>query len=307
MAFDLSRLNGLAARLFGTVAWVVLASTLAYWFWQIVAPSPVAVVPEFSGDAVMTLRASSLFGEEGVGKKPDTAAATSFFDWRLLGIISDQKGQGYAVFRAKNQVAVLNTGETANGVTLTRLAANEATLRDDHGAERTFLLRENNKTPEGVQVPDKAPSSDQADKPNRAARSVGRAAGMSERVGESTRRSGAVTAAKNACVPNDFKGRVVKLNPELLQGALNDPSVFYAPLEKTQDGILVKVANGHTAMLGLSRGDLLKTANDITLINVEDISGLIIRPFAGGQTVKLSGVRQGKTMELMLVNAATCP
>jgi S1-C subfamily serine protease len=119
--------------------------------------------------------------------------------------------------------------------------------------------------------------------------------------------SGAPSAASAvACVPTGFKGGVVRLNTELLQGASMQPEVFYPLLEARDGSLVVRTDNGHAAMLGLRAGDVLQSANSIALTRAEDVSATILKPLTAGQSVLLKGKRGDQARELLLVNASVC-
>jgi S1-C subfamily serine protease len=98
----------------------------------------------------------------------------------------------------------------------------------------------------------------------------------------------------------------VRLNTELLQGALMQPETFYALLEAKDGGLAVRTDNGHAAMLGLRAGDVLQSANDIALTRAEDVSAAILKPLVAGQSVLLKGKRGEQARELLVVNVSVC-
>lgn len=266
--------NGLAVVL-GVVA---LAVAVAWWVWYAVGPKSAHLAPPSIDSPSAVLRATPLFGSAtGAAEKPENVVLKG--ELKLLGLIAENEGRGYAVFRVGTGVYIARVGdEVAGQATLTRIEPNAIILREPSGAERRVVLRSEEK------------SAAVADKP---AEKTGKAAP-------------AVSANNAACVPADFKGGVVRLNTELLQGALMQPETFYALLDAKDGGLVVRADSGHAAMLGLRGGDVLLSANGIALTRVEDVSATMLKPLTAGQSVLLRGKRGNQARELLLVNASVC-
>ncbi|MDR2710222.1 MAG: hypothetical protein LBB65_02620 [Burkholderiales bacterium] len=268
--------NGLAIVL-GVFALVVAA---VWWVWYALGPKPAHIPPPPIESPATVLRATPLFGSAPAASAEKVENVVLGGELRLLGVIAEKEGRGYAVFRmgqsAGQGVYIAQTGdEVAGQATLTRIEPNAAILREPSGAERRLLLRPEEK---------------------------GSNAGTSA----TGKASLAASSNADACVPANFKGGIVRLNTELLQGALMQPETFYALLEAKFGGLVVRIDNGHTAMLGLRGGDVLLSANGIALTRVEDVSATMLKPLANGQSVLLKGKRGDQMRELLLVNASVC-
>src|SRR5439155_27225257 len=84
------------------IALALLALTVAHWAWQWFGPAPVAIATATpDNDDARQLADAHLFGTAATAAAPGAvAAATSLGDLRLLGIIVERDGRGYALFRA---------------------------------------------------------------------------------------------------------------------------------------------------------------------------------------------------------------
>ncbi|MDR2172755.1 MAG: hypothetical protein LBE32_00860 [Burkholderiales bacterium] len=266
--------NGLAVVL-ATVTLVVAA---VWWGWYAWGPKPVHIAPTPVESPVAVLRAAPLFGSAPItptGKTEEVLVLDG--ELRLLGLISEDEGQGYAVFRIGQGVYIAQVGDDVAGqATLTRVEQNAIVLREPSGAERRVVLRSEEKNGKSA---------------------AAMATAESAAVGKT---------ADSACVPSHFRGSVIRLNPELLQGALMQPEMFYALLEARGGGLIVRADNGHAAMLGLRAGDVLQSANGIALTRAEDVGATILKPLTVGQSVLLKGKRGDQARELLLVNASVC-
>jgi hypothetical protein len=265
--------NGLAVVL-GAVA---LAVAIAYWAWYAWGPKPVHITPVPVESPAAVLRATPLFGSAPMAPTGKTDNIVLDGELRLLGLIAENEGQGYAVFRVGQGVYIARVGDEVVGqATLVRIEANAITLREPSGTERRVVLR--------------------AEREDKSAAASGKTASAPS----------TVSSANSACAPPDFKGGVVRLNTELLQGALMQPETFYALLEAKGGGLTVRADNGHAAMLGLRAGDTLQSANGIALTRAEDVSAAILKPLVAGQSVLLRGKRGDQPRELLVVNASVC-
>ncbi|MDR2244438.1 MAG: hypothetical protein LBE15_03395, partial [Burkholderiales bacterium] len=265
----LERFANVLAVVLGAVA---LAVAVAWWTWYALGPKPVHITPAPVESPVAVLRAAPLFGSAPIAPTTNPGNLALEGELRLLGLIAENEGQGYAVFRFGLGVYIAQAGdEVAGQVTLTRIEPNAVILRDASGAERRVALRAEEKSTE-----------------------------KSEETPTAGKTSSAASAV--ACIPTGFKGGVVRLNTELLQGALMQPETFYALLEAKGGGLVVRADNGHAAMLGLRSGDVLQSANSIALTRAEDVSATILKPLTAGQSVLLKGKRGDQERELLLVN-----
>jgi hypothetical protein len=117
-----------------------------------------------------------------------------------------------------------------------------------------------------------------------------------------------VTARSGACaIPRDFRGAVVRLNAELLQGLIGDPQALRAVVDAQDGALVVRDETGFATMLGLRKGDRVNQANGIALRAPEDVVVSILRPLAANQTVRVQGYRGAEPRELLIVNASSCP
>ena len=113
------------------------------------------------------------------------------------------------------------------------------------------------------------------------------------------------TRPSAACAPpSGFRGTVVRLNAELLDGIDADTLQWRTWLSPVPGGLVVREDNGFGAMLGLKTGDRIAQANGIALGVPEDVSAAIVRPLVANQGVRLIGARDGATQELWLANVA---
>lgn len=277
----LSRFGNLFAGIASLLATVLLIAVIVYWGWYFFGPKPLHISPAVPENPAVVLRATSLFGAtSGQVVEAEKLPVTLNGNIRLLGLIAQNDGQGYAVFRSDSEVFVGKAGDDiGGGMTLLRIEPNAMAIREGNGSERRIVLRDES------------------------AALISTASALES---GNNAKTAETAAAKTSCVPADFKGIVVRLNTELLQGALTQPETFYALLEAGDNGLTVREDNGHAAMLGLRGGDQLHTANGIRLQQTEDISAAILRPLAAGQNVRLTGMRSGQEAELLLVNVSTC-
>ncbi|MDR1529509.1 MAG: hypothetical protein LBS40_03790 [Burkholderiales bacterium] len=268
-----SRLENLPSAIATLAATALLIVVAVHWGWYFFGPSPLYVVPPITEDPAATLRAATLFGATShPTTNTETLPVTINGNLRLLGLVAQDDGHGYAVFRRGGDIFVARAGDDiGDGAMLLRVELNAMTIRENDGGERRIILRD-----ERAALP------------------------------ESAMRATQPVALSSSCVPVDFKGVVIRLNSELLQGALTQPEAFYALLDAQNDGLIVHADSGHAAMLGLRGGDKLQMANGVRLRQPEDIGATILRPLAAGQNVHLRGARDGKNVELLLVNASTC-
>src|SRR3982750_2364746 len=79
------------------VAGAALAFVIAHWAWTLIAPAPVHIAPALVDDPAGAIVAAQLFGAGG--PTPDAAPSDAIGELRLLGVIVQRDGKGYAVFR----------------------------------------------------------------------------------------------------------------------------------------------------------------------------------------------------------------
>ena len=255
----------------GAVA--ILAFTLAHWFWQWFAPQP-APIPKAApqSDLARRIGDAKLFGAApapATGAAPSTAAA----DLRLLGVISESDGRGYALFRAgaRGPLLIAAGQDIADGLRLESVRRDGVTLLDA-GMRREMPLR--------------ASSSGEKPRP-------------------------ALTAASgrpSACAaPPGFTGTVVKLNAELLGGMIDAPGAWKTLLEPQAGALIVRDQTGYAGMLGLKNGDRVESANGIALAIPDDVAPTVIQPHTRSQPVWVTGSRGGKPQHWLYLNAGACP
>jgi len=170
----------------------LLALTLAHWGWQWFGPQPVTIAPTpQDADDARRLADAHLFGSAATAAAPGVAAAaTSLGDLRLLGIIVQHDGRGYALFRtpARGPLLIAVGQDVASGLKLEAIRPNGVTLIDS-GVRRDLQLRPG--------VPTSVPTVP-GDRPRVAAAPPG--------------------TASSCAPPPGFAGPVVRLNAELLGG-----------------------------------------------------------------------------------------
>jgi S1-C subfamily serine protease len=111
-----------------------------------------------------------------------------------------------------------------------------------------------------------------------------------------------------ACaIPRDYRGAVVRLNAELVQGLIGQPQALRAVVDGQDGALVVRDETGLAAMLGLKKGDRVTLANGIALRAPEDVIVSILRPLAANQAVRVQGTRGTEARELLILNAGACP
>jgi len=270
-----------AAAVLATVAAMgALALVIAHWTWTLVAPAPVHIPAAQADDPAGTLIAAQLFGA-GTRDAAVPAAQDAAGDMRLLGVIVQRDGGGYAVFRLPSGPRVVAPGqEVTPGVRLSALANDGVTL-DDAGHSRTLSLRSGaTRAPAG---PAPAPAT---------------------RARASEARGPNVAAADTSkCQPPaGFKGEVVRLNVELVGGLIAQPDAWRSMVEPAGGALVVKETAGFGQLVGLQQGDRVEQANGIALTVPDDVVGAVLRPLAANQPVRLVGKRNGQARELWIAN-----
>jgi hypothetical protein len=257
------------------VALALLALTLAHWGWRWFGPTPVAIVaPAQDASDARRLADAHLFGTALPAAAPGALAASSGLgDLRLLGIIVQRDGQGYALFRAPTRGPLLiATGQDiANGVKLDAIRPTGLTVIDG-GVRRDIPLR----------------ATLQTDKPRAVVAAVNNSA--------------------SACAPPPgFSGPVVRLNAELLGGMMNTADAWKALVEPGAGALIVRDQSGFATNLGLRNGDRVESANGVALAIPADIPAMVLQPLTRSQAVWLAGSRDGKPQHWLYLNAGACP
>src|SRR5205823_373558 len=211
-------------------AWALLAVVIAYWLWQLLAPPRVHIPPAGPADPGSALLASGLFSRGAPPAQSAEAPAALPGDARLLGVFAESADRGYALFRLSSGPKLVAAGqEIAPGATLAAVRPEGIVVREAAG-ERSLMLRS--------------------------------AQGQSTVIGTSTIDKSA--AAKSVCAPPpSFKGQVIALNAELMNGLIAQPDSWRALLEPSSGALIVRDESGFAAMLGLKRGDRIEQANGI--------------------------------------------
>jgi len=250
-------------------AWALLAVVIAYWLWQLLAPPRVHIPPAGPADPGSALLASGLFSRGAPPAQSAEAPAALPGDARLLGVFAESADRGYALFRLSSGPKLVAAGqEIAPGATLAAVRPEEIVVREAAG-ERSLMLRS--------------------------------AQGQSTVIGTSTIDKSA--AAKSVWAPPpSFKGEVIALNAELMNGLIAQPESWRALLEPSSGALIVRDESGFAAMLGLKRGDRIEQANGIALSTPDDVVGAVLRPLASNQPVRVKGSRDGQPRELWLRN-----
>jgi hypothetical protein len=293
------RLQRLAATLALLAAVVLFAVTLAWWIWRWFGPAPLPETVPAMTDPVAALRSSGLFAASGpVVPMPDAPVAAALSgDTRLIGIFAQSDGQGYALFRTPAGAKLVRSGqEIGAGATLVGVRGDGITIRDG-GGTRDIVLRAGKESPAaGVTT---ATAAGAANLPRTSGNGVGPGPSGAQ---------GAVKAAPSlACTPPaGFRGTVVRLNAELLQGMINQPGSWKSLAAPERGALAIRDESGFAAMLGMKKGDRVDQANGIALTVPDDIVGAVLKPLAASQQVRLVGSRDGAAREWLVLNAGAC-
>ena len=252
-------------------AWALLAIVVAYWLWQLLAPPRVHIAPAGPEDPASALLASGLFSRGAPPPQSSEAPQALPGDARLLGVFAESGDRGYALFRLASGPKLVAAGqEIAPGATLAAVRPDGIVVREAAG-DRNLMLR------------------------NTQAKSTVIATSTIDKS----------AAAKSVCgPPSGFKGQIVALNTELMNGLIAQPDSWRALLEPSSGALVVRDESGFAAMLGLKRGDRIEQANGIALSTPDDVIGAVLRPLAANQSVRVMGSRDGQPRELWLRNTA---
>lgn len=255
--------------------------------WRALGPSAVTATPAGPTEALPAILASGLWSGAAPAPPADGRADNAprvAGDARLLGVFAERDGAGYALFRLADGPRLVKRGqEVTAGLRLTAVRPDGVTVSES-GGERTMVLRADRPLPS---VPPGA---------------VPAAAGA-------TVTPVRAAAARNpACAPPPgFKGSVLRLNAELFQGIVAKPETWAAMVASERGALVVRDDSGFIAMLAMKKQDRLEQANGIALVAPEDVVGAVLRPLAGNQPVRISGMRDGAPREWLLLNAGACP
>lgn len=258
-------------------ALVLLAAVIAWWGWRLFGPRPVTVTPATPQDPAAAILASGLW--RGPGNAPVPAprseeGATLSGDTRLLGVLAEHDGRGYALFRLPSGPRLVAVGQDiAQGASLVAVQADSITIREGDRERRIEL----------------------------------RAAPPAKASAPLTAVAAARPARNPACIPPPgFKGAVLKLNAELFQGIIAKPEAWTSLLAADRGALTVRNDSGFSAMLAMRKGDRLTQANGIALTAPQDVVSAVLRPLAAQQQVRVIGQRDGQPREWLLLNAGTC-
>jgi len=125
----------------------VLALTLAYWTWQLVAPPAlpaVATSPTVNREAVAIIAARHWFKSENTGQAG--GPTENVLNLKLVGIFGSAKNRkqaGFAIFQLTDgrQVYAMLNQEITPGLKLTGIAANAVTVEQE-GLQVKIVLEE---------------------------------------------------------------------------------------------------------------------------------------------------------------------
>jgi len=249
----------------------LLAIVLAWWGWRWFGPAATRFVPAGPQDPALALLASGLFAAPaGLPAAADTSARAAPGEARLLGVLAEEGGNGYGLFRLPAGPKLVAAGrEISAGTVLVSVESDGVTVRDA-GGQRRLVLRA------GAAAP--------------AAKTVAKAA----------------TGSAACLPPPGFKGDVLRLNAELVGGIVSQPDTWAALAVAEGGALAVRDDSGFSAMLAMQKGDRIEQANGIALRAPDDVVAAVLRPLAAGQSVRLVGSRGGIPREWLLQNAGTC-
>ena len=269
-----SRVSRVLATFANLAAFALLAAIVAYWGWQWFGPAPLRLPPAPVGTPSVVFAVSPPFGAGTAGPEPAPAPIVLAGDTRLLGVLSEPDGRGRALFRfGDGSARLVSAGDTLpSGATLVAVRPDGVTIRDA-GGEQAIALRAQ---------PAAAP-------------------------GKTATRAAAPSSPAACTLPAGYKGPVVRLNAELVQGLIAQPETLRATADASDGGLVIRDEGGFAALLGMKKGDRIGQANGIALRSPDDVVVAVLRPLAASQPVRLVGSRGSEARELMLLNASVCP
>lgn len=263
-------------------AWV-FAQALGRW----TAPTPTRMHPPALAQPVATILASGLWSGGGVPSESPVPVST-VESFSLLGVMAERDGGGYAVVRSRSGARVVAPGgEIVPGVTLVGVDAHQVRVRDG-GGERMVELR---RASAPVPSPGKAAATQVLSAPRPSAAPT-----------LSTRPASAACA-----LPAGFRGPVLKLHAELVEGLVAQPESWRALLAPDDGALVVRDEGGFATLLGLARGDRLTVANGVALREADDLVAAVLKPLIASQPVRIAGLRAGQPREILMLNAGACP
>ena len=106
-----------------------LACVVAYWGWQLIAPAPIHIAPAEPANPAATIIAANIFRGRSEPKASSVEASALLpNDTRLIGIVAERSGRGYALFRGTSGPRLVAAGEEIlAGVTLVSIDTSEVT------------------------------------------------------------------------------------------------------------------------------------------------------------------------------------
>src|SRR5258708_14184450 len=125
------------------VTLALLALVLAYWGWRWFGPTPATIAGATpDGDYARRIGDARLFGVPSNAAPGPVAVASGMGDLRLLGVIAQRDGKGYALLRssARGPMLVAVGQDIASGVRLEAVRPDGITLMDS-GVLRPIPLR----------------------------------------------------------------------------------------------------------------------------------------------------------------------
>jgi len=259
------------------LALAVLAVTIAHWTWRVIAPeSPRASTLAIPDQPPDLGAAGALFGAPGASANAANVVVPSADagGTRLLGVFAEPNGGGYALLRLPGRGAVLvaSGSEISPGVVIDAV------------------------TPSGIRISDRGEMRELA---LRAAPPLSTAT--------VARPSAPAAAVASACARAGYRGPVYRLNAELLAGLEQKPEAWRDLFQPGPNGLAVREGHAFGPMLGMRPGDRVVSANGVALTNADDVRVAVLRPLMSNQPVELAGVRDGKPLTWLFVNAGACP
>src|SRR6185503_5446919 len=101
-----------AVALATLLAMTLLAIVIAWWGWQAFGPAPVRIPPAAPADPAAAVLASGLLAARGAVATPAKDEGTlATGDTKLLGIVAEHDGRGYALFRLPSGPRLVAQGQ----------------------------------------------------------------------------------------------------------------------------------------------------------------------------------------------------
>ena len=267
-----STLSRIVVAFANLLAFAALAAVLAFWGWRWFGP---ATDPHSAGASERSGRGVRGVATVRRGLRSDRRRRrrrpSSPVTRGCSAFSPSPTARGRALFRfADGSARLVAAGESlSSGTTLVAVRPDGVTIRDA-GGERAIALR----AQPGASAP-------------------------------GTKRAAAASAA--CTLPAGYKGPVVRLNAELVQGLIAQPQSLRAIADAQDGALVIRDEAGFAAMLGMKKGDRVTQANGIALRAPDDVIVAVLRPLAASQPVRLIGSRGSEARELMILNASVCP